>query len=51
MASAAFLLSQGRAYYWLVGNDPAGREVWRLRHCLVDAFIRDYANKGIFTGF
>lgn len=34
----------GRAYYILVGNDPAGRELG-ASHALIDAFIRENAGK------
>jgi hypothetical protein len=50
MASAAFLLSQGRACYWLVGNDPGGRE-YGASSLLLDAFIRDHSDKDILLDF
>lgn len=50
LASAAFLFSQGRAYYILVGNHPNGRTLG-ASHALIDAFIQDHANEDLLLDF
>jgi hypothetical protein len=50
LASAAFIFFKERAYYWLVGNDPDGRE-YGASSLLLDAFIRDHASKKILLDF
>lgn len=50
MASCVFLFSHNRAYYLLVGNHPKSRHAG-ASHSLVDAFIRDHANKQLLLDF
>lgn len=50
LASAAFLFSNNRAYYWLVGNHPAGKTVG-ASFMLIDEFIREHAGSGITLDF
>lgn len=50
MASAIFFLSHGRAYYILVGNNPAGKHTG-ASHALIDGFIKDNAGKNILLDF
>jgi hypothetical protein len=44
LASAAFFILNDRAYYILVGNAASGRE-FGASHALIDAFIKDHADK------
>lgn len=50
IASAAFLLDGGRAYYILVGNHPNGKTIG-ASHALIDEFIKDHAGKNITLDF
>lgn len=50
LASAVFFFSHKRAYYILVGNNPAGRELG-ASHALIDAFIKDNAGKDLILDF
>ena len=49
-ASCVFFHAGGRAYYILVGNDPAGKNTG-ASHALIDAFIRDNAGKEMILDF
>jgi len=50
VASCIFTFSGKRAYYILVGNHPDGKTVG-ASHFLIDAFIKDYANKDMILDF
>jgi hypothetical protein len=50
MASAIFFLSHDRAYYILVGNNPAGKHTG-ASHALIDGFIKAHAGKNILLDF
>lgn len=50
LASAVFFFSHQRAYYILVGNDPAGRDSG-ASHALIDAFIRDHTGQALTLDF
>lgn len=50
IATCIFTFSHNRAYYILVGNHPNGRTLG-ASHSLIDAFIRDNADKKIFLDF
>lgn len=50
LASAAFLFSNKRAYYILVGNHPNGRTLG-ASHALIDAFIKDHAEQDLLLDF
>jgi hypothetical protein len=50
VASCVFIFSHNRAYYILVGNHPDGRTVG-ASHSLIDAFIRDHADKKMLLDF
>ena len=50
LASCIFFFSHNRAYYILVGNHPNGRTLG-ASHLLIDAFIRDHANRNILLDF
>lgn len=50
VASCIFIFSHNRAYYILVGNHPDGRTVG-ASHCLIDAFIKDNAEKEMLLDF
>ena len=50
VASCIFIFSHKRAYYILVGNHPDGRTVG-ASHCLIDAFIKDHAEKEMLLDF
>jgi len=50
LASCAFLFDDNRAYYWLVGNEPESRD-YGASSLLIDAFARDYANRGLVLDF
>lgn len=50
LASCIFFFSHQRAYYILVGNDPAGRDSG-ASHALLDAFIKDNAGKNMLLDF
>ncbi len=50
LASAAFLFSNRRAYYLLVGNHPNGRTLG-ASHALIDAFIQDHAGQDLLLDF
>lgn len=50
LASAAFIFFKGRAYYWLVGNNPESRK-YGASSLLLDTFIRDNANRNILLDF
>lgn len=50
LASCAFLFSNGRAYYWLVGNHPSAKE-FAASFLLIDQFIRDYAGTDLVLDF
>jgi len=50
LASCVFFFSHNRAYYILVGNHPKGKTVG-ASHALIDAFIKDHADKNIFLDF
>jgi hypothetical protein len=50
LASCIFTFSHNRAYYILVGNHPNGRTLG-ASHALIDAFIRDHANKDLLLDF
>ena len=49
-ASAVFLFSHNRAYYILVGNHPEGKATG-ASHTLIDAFIKDHAEKNMLLDF
>jgi len=50
LASAIFFYSHNRAYYILVGNHPNGKTIG-ASHTLIDAFIKDHAEKKILLDF
>ncbi len=50
LAAAAFLFSNNRAYYILVGNHPNGRTLG-ASHAVIDAFIRDHAGQNLLLDF
>jgi hypothetical protein len=50
IASCIFIFSHSRAYYILVGNHPDGRTAG-ASHSLIDAFIRDNAEKKMLLDF
>jgi hypothetical protein len=50
LASSVFFFSHNRAYYILVGNNPAGRDTG-ASHALIDAFIKDNAGKNLTLDF
>lgn len=50
IASCVFLFSHNRAYYILVGNHPNGRTLG-ASHALIDAFIKDHAEKNMLLDF
>lgn len=50
VSAAVFFYGNGRAYYILVGNDPAGRATGSS-HALIDAFIKDHAGNNILLDF
>ncbi len=50
LASAVFFFSHYRAYYILVGNHPEGKTTG-ASHALIDAFIKDHAEKNILLDF
>lgn len=50
VASCVFTFSHNRAYYILVGNHPDGRTIG-ASHSLIDAFIRDHADKKMILDF
>ncbi len=50
LSSCVFFFSHNRAYYILVGNNPNGRNVG-ASHALIDAFIKDHANKKLILDF
>jgi hypothetical protein len=50
LSACAFLFSAGRAWYWLVGNEPEGRD-YGASSFLLDAFIHDHANQPLTLDF
>lgn len=50
MASCVFFFSHNRAYYILVGNNPNGKTMG-ASHALIDAFIKENANKNLLLDF
>ncbi len=50
LASCVFFFSHNRAYYILVGNHPVGKSIG-ASHALIDAFIKDHANKDMILDF
>jgi hypothetical protein len=50
LSSCIFFFSHDRAYYILVGNHPDGRTIG-ASHALIDAFIKDHAEKNIILDF
>lgn len=50
VASCVFIFSHNRAYYILVGNHPDGRTIG-ASHSLIDAFIKDHADKKMILDF
>lgn len=50
LASCIFFFSHNRSYYILVGNNPNGKTIG-ASHTLIDAFIKDYAEKNIILDF
>ncbi len=50
VSAAVFFYGNGRTYYILVGNDPAGRATGSS-HALIDAFIKDHAGNNILLDF
>lgn len=50
LASAVFFKDGRRAYYILVGNDPAGKTVG-ASHLLIDSFISDHAGQPLLLDF
>ena len=50
LASCIFFFSHSRAYYILVGNNPSGKSIG-ASHCLIDAFIKDHAEKNVILDF
>lgn len=49
-ASCIFFFSHNRAYYILVGNDPAGKQTG-ASHTLIDAFISHHAGNNLVLDF
>ena len=49
-ASCVFFFSNNRAYYILVGNNPNGKTTG-ASHALIDAFIKDHAERNILLDF
>ena len=50
LSSCVFFFSHHRAYYILVGNDPAGKDVG-ASHGVINAFIKDHAGKNMLLDF
>jgi len=50
LAACLFLSDGERAYYWLVGNDPAAKELGASPF-LIDHFIKDHAGKDLVLDF
>jgi hypothetical protein len=50
LSSAVFFFSHRRAYYIMAGNHANGRSTG-ASHALIDAFIKDYAEKDIVLDF
>ncbi|MEO6894885.1 MAG: GNAT family N-acetyltransferase, partial [Ginsengibacter sp.] len=50
VASCAYFFSHKRAYYILVGNHPDGKTSG-ASHLLIDAFIKDHAEKDLILDF
>jgi hypothetical protein len=50
LSSCVFFFSHNRAYYILVGNHPDGKNIG-ASHALIDAFIKDHANKDLILDF
>jgi hypothetical protein len=50
LASCVFFFSHNRAYYILVGNSPSGKATG-ASHALIDAFIKDNAEKNMLLDF
>ena len=50
LSSCVFFFSHGRAYYILVGNDPAGKTIGSS-HFLIDAFIKERAGEKLTLDF
>jgi len=50
LCACAFLFSGNRAWYWLVGNEPEGRD-YGASSLLLDAFIREQANRPLVLDF
>jgi hypothetical protein len=50
LSSCVFFFSHNRAYYILVGNHPDGKTIG-ASHALVDAFIKDHAEKKMLLDF
>lgn len=50
LASAVFFRDNRRAYYILVGNDPAGKTVG-ASHLLIDYFIKENAGQSLLLDF
>ena len=50
LSSAVYFLSNGRAYYILVGNHPDGKTVG-ASHFLIDRFISDHAGTELILDF
>jgi hypothetical protein len=50
ISSAAFLFSNNRTYYILIGNHPNGRTLG-ASHALVDSFIKDHSGKNLVLDF
>ena len=49
-ASCAFIFSHGRAYYIMVGNNPAGRKMG-ASHFMIDRFIHEYSGTNLILDF
>ena len=50
LSACAFLFSNKRAYYILVGNHPDGK-AFGASHALINAFIKDHAEKDLLLDF
>ena len=50
LSSCAFLISNNRAFYWLVGNTPESRE-YGASALLIDSFLRDHSGKNLSLDF
>jgi hypothetical protein len=50
LASCVFFFSHKRGYYILVGNHPNGKTIG-ASHALIDAFIKDHAEKDMLLDF